>query len=58
MNSELEMLTKKLQMLASAQIMNEQKVPWLKLWNQFNVLKEVVKFAKHDKWLHKATFYS
>jgi len=30
MNSKLEMFTKKLQMLASTQVTNEQKVPWLK----------------------------
>jgi hypothetical protein len=50
-------------MLASAMVMNEQKISWLKLWNQFDVLKEATKFPKHgfldgtfDKWLHKANF--
>jgi hypothetical protein len=57
------MLTKKLEMLAFALVTNEQKVFWLKLWNQSNVLRETTKFPKHgfsdgtfDKWLHKATF--
>jgi hypothetical protein len=57
------MLTKKLEMLAFALVTNEQKVSWLKLWNQSNVLREATKFPKHgfsdgtfDKWLHKATF--
>jgi hypothetical protein len=41
------MFTKKLQMLASAQVTNEQKVSWLKLWNRSGVLWEVAKFLKH-----------
>jgi hypothetical protein len=63
MNSEPKMFIEKLQMLASTQVSNEQKVSWLKLWNQFGVLKEAMKFPKQgfsdgtfDKWLHKATF--
>jgi hypothetical protein len=52
-------------MLTSTMVMNEQKISWLKLWNQFDVLKEATKFPKHgfldgtfDKWLHKANFWS
>ncbi len=63
MNLKLETLTKKLHMLASTQIINEQKVSWLKFWNQSSVLKEATKFPKHgfsngtfDKWLHMVTF--
>jgi len=62
MNSESEMLTKKLQMLAFAYVTNEH-VYWLKLWNQYGVLKGATKFPKQgfldgtfDKWLHKTTF--
>ncbi len=64
MNSEPKMFTKKLHMLTSTHVTNEQKVSWLKLWNQSGVLKEGVKFPKHrfldgtfDKWLHKATLW-
>jgi hypothetical protein len=64
MNLEPEMLTKKLQMLTFAHVMNEQKVFRLKLLNQSSVLKEAAKFPKHgfldgtfDKWFHKATFW-
>jgi hypothetical protein len=59
------MLIEKLYMLTSTHVANEQKVLWLKLWNQSNVLKETRKFSKHgfsngtfDKWLYKVTFWS
>ncbi len=65
MNSHPKMFIKKLYMLTSTHVANEQKVLWLKLWNQFNVLKETRKFSKHgfsngtfDKWLYKVTFWS
>jgi hypothetical protein len=52
-------------MLASTLVSNEQNVSWLKLWNQFGVLKETAKFPKQgfsdgtfDKWFHKAIFWS
>jgi hypothetical protein len=42
----------------------EQKVVWLRQWNEFRVLKGAKKFPKQgfsniqfDKWLHKATFW-
>jgi hypothetical protein len=47
MNLELEMFTKKLQMLTFAHVMNEQKVSWLKFLIQSNVLREASKFPKH-----------
>jgi hypothetical protein len=63
MDLKPEMFIEKLQMLACTQVSNEHKVSWLKLWNQFGVLEEVVKFPKQgfsdgtfDKCLHKATF--
>lgn len=63
MNSDLEMLTEKLQMLALTTICNEQKVSWFIQWNESSVLKEVKKFLKQgffnstfDKWFHKVTF--
>jgi hypothetical protein len=65
MNSDPKMLIEKLYMLTSTHVTNEQKVLWLKLWNQSNVLRETRKFSKHgfsngtfDKWLYKATFWS
>ncbi len=65
MNSHPKMFTEKLYMLISTHVANEQKVLWLKLWNQSNVLKETRKFSKHgfsngtfDKWLYKVTFWS
>jgi hypothetical protein len=63
MNSELEMFTKKLQMLAFSCVTPRQKLSWFKKWNELNVLREAKKFPKQgfsdeqfDKWLHKATF--
>ncbi len=60
MNLDSKMFIEKLQMLASAQVTNEQKVSR----NQSNVLKEAKKFPKQgfldgtfDKWLHKTTFW-
>jgi hypothetical protein len=51
-------------MLVSAQVSNEQKLSWLKLWNQSEMLKEEENFPKQgfldrifDKWLHKATLW-
>ncbi len=41
------MFTKKLQMLTSTHVTNEQKVSWFKLWNQSNVLGEATNFPKH-----------
>jgi len=59
------MLIEKLHMLTSAHVTNEQKVLWLKLWNQSSVLREARKFSKHGfsngtfgKWLYKTTFWS
>ncbi len=56
------MFIEKLHMLVFAEFMNEHKVFWLKLQNQFDVLKEVMKFPKHgfldgtfDKWFYKPT---
>jgi hypothetical protein len=42
-----KLFIEKLHMLTSAHVTNEQKVFWLKLWNQFSVLREVRKFPKH-----------
>jgi hypothetical protein len=60
-----KLFTKKLRMLTSTHVTNEQKVLWLKLWNQSSVLREAIKFPKHgfsngtfDKWFYKATFWS
>jgi hypothetical protein len=39
--------TEKLHMLTSTHVTNEQKVLWLKLWNQSSVLKEARKIPKH-----------
>ncbi len=65
MKLDPKMFTENLHMLAYAHVTNEQKVLWLKLWNQSNVLKEVKKFPQHgfsngtfDKWLYKVTFWS
>jgi hypothetical protein len=64
MNPTFEMMTTKLQLLVSFQVSSEQKVFWLKQWNQSPVLREVQKFpnvgvsnAIFDKWLHKVTFW-
>jgi hypothetical protein len=64
MNLELEMLTKKLQMLAYSCVTLEHKLPWFKKWNELSVLREAKKFPKQgfpneqfDKWLHKVTFW-
>lgn len=42
----------------------EEKVAWLRQWNESGVLREANKFPKHcfldaqfDKWLYKATFW-
>jgi len=51
MNSEPRMLTKKLDMLAFALVTNEQKVSWLKFWNQFDVLKKQQNFQNMDSWM-------
>jgi hypothetical protein len=48
MNLEPKMLIEKLEMLASALVTNEQKVFWLKLWNQYDVLKEQQNFQNMD----------
>ncbi len=48
MNPELEMFTKKLQMLVSACVTIDYKLFWLEQWNQFGVLKEAQKFPKQD----------
>jgi len=45
------MLTKKLDMLAFALVTNEQKVSWLKFWNQFDVLKKQQNFQNMDSWM-------
>jgi len=57
------MFMEKLQMLIYHFINGEQKLAWLKQWNEFGVSKEAKKFPKQgflesqfDKWLHKATF--
>lgn len=47
MNTNLEMLIEKFQMLVSAYVSNKQKSLWLKHWNQFEVLFESQKFPKH-----------
>ncbi len=64
MNPNPKMMIEKLQLLVSLQVNNEQKVSWLKQWNQSSVLKEAQKFPKvklsnaiFEKWLHKATFW-
>jgi hypothetical protein len=64
MNPNLKMMIEKLQLLLSSQVSNEQKVYWLKQWNQSLVLKEAQNFLKvelwdaiFEKWLHKATFW-
>ncbi len=65
MNLDPKMFIEKPHMLTFAHVTNEQKVLWLKLWNQFSVLKEARKFQKHefsdgtfDKWLYKVIFWS
>jgi hypothetical protein len=62
-NPNLEMVTNKLQFIFSSQMNSEQKVLWLKQWNQSLVLRQVQKFletsllnAIFEKWLHKAIF--
>ncbi len=57
------MVTNKLQFIFSSQMNSEQKVLWLKQWNQSLVLRQVQKFletsllnAIFEKWLHKAIF--
>jgi hypothetical protein len=42
----------------------EEKIVWLKQWNESNVLQEAKKFLmfdffddQFDKWFHKATFW-
>jgi len=57
------MLIKKLQMLTYSYVLVEQKLLWLKMWNEFIVLQEAKNFVKlkflnsqFNKWLHNATF--
>ncbi len=45
-NSKLKMFTKKLQMFVYSSMSKEQKVPWLRQWNESKVLKEAKKFPK------------
>jgi hypothetical protein len=42
------MFTKKLQILVYSCVSLDQKLTWLKQWNESNVLKEVKKFPKQD----------
>lgn len=58
MNSDPEMLTYKLQTLASSAIPNKQKVLWLMQWSKSNVLKQAKKFpiegffdSTFDRWV-------
>jgi hypothetical protein len=46
MNPDAKMMIEKLQLLVYSQVSNEQKVSWLKEWNQSPILKEVQKFPK------------
>jgi hypothetical protein len=48
MNLELEMLIEKLQMFAYSCIPTEQKLSWLRMWNDYVVIKEAKKFPKLD----------
>ncbi len=64
MNFKLEMLIEKLQMLAYARVFLEQKLTWLKQWNESSVIRKAKKFptfgfmnVQFDKWFHKATFW-
>jgi hypothetical protein len=64
MNSKLEMLTEKLQMLMYSCVSIEYKLSWLKMWNKSIVFKEAKKIPQvwvfllqFDKWLHKITFW-
>ncbi len=41
MNPNPKMMIEKLQLLVSSQMSNEQKVSWLKQWNQSPVFREV-----------------
>ncbi len=57
------MFMEKLQMLIYCFMNHEQKLAWLKQWNEFGLSKEAKKVPKQgflesqfDKWLHKATF--
>jgi hypothetical protein len=50
-------------MLAYENVSFEQKLTWLKYWNESDVLQETKIFpmfglfdVQFDKWLHKATF--
>ncbi len=63
MNLEPKMFMKKLQMLTYSCVTPQQKLSWLKTWNESNVLKEAKKFLEQgfldqqfDKWFHKAIF--
>jgi hypothetical protein len=63
MSFKLEMLTKKLQMLVTSCVSNEQKVKWFKQWNQLTFARGPTKFLKQRfldaicaKWLQKVTF--
>ncbi len=46
-NLELGMFTKKIKMFMYSSMSKEEKVVWLKQWNESRVLKEANKFPKH-----------
>jgi hypothetical protein len=48
MNSELEMLIEKLQMLCFGLCYHEMELFWLRQWNQFGGLKEVQNSQSRD----------